>query len=89
MSNIESLRAELDLIHQDLFALLKQRFAITEEIWKIKIEQKLPFTDDAREHKVFHQFDQEISDPAQKAAVQAILKAIVLENKKYLEVKLK
>jgi chorismate mutase len=89
MSNIESLRAELDLIHQDLFALLKQRFAITEAIWKIKIEQKLSFTDEAREHKVFHQFDHEISDPAQKAAVQAILKAIVLENKKYLEVKLK
>lgn len=89
MQEIEKMRSELDQIHKELFALLRRRFVITEKIWKIKIAQSLPFTDLKREENVIHQFDAEISAAEEKQAVHNILKSIVSETKKYLEVKLK
>lgn len=89
MQEIENLRGELDQIHNELAGLLRRRLVLTQEIWKIKIEKQLPFTDEKRELAIFHKFDDLIAEMDERQVVQNVLKCIVSESKKYTESKLK
>jgi chorismate mutase len=89
MQEIENLRGELDQIHSELASLLRRRLVLTQEIWKIKIEKQLPFTDEKRELAIFHKFDDVIAEMDERQVVQNVLKCIVSESKKYTELKLK
>ncbi len=89
MREIEKLRAEIDLIHGELAELLQRRLQVTEKIWKIKIEEGLPFFDGAREELILKRFDESAKDEAERQMIRNVLKSILSENKKYLETKLK
>lgn len=89
MQDIEKLRAEIDQIHQEMAELFKQRLQLTEQIWKIKKEHQLPMLDQKREDNIVHGFDLKAADSAEKAALQNFFKSILIENKIYLETKLK
>ena len=89
MREIEKLRSEIDQLHIDLATLFRRRLQITERIWKIKKEQGLPFFDAEREQMIVHRFDAEVVDLDERAALQDFLKSVIVENKKYLEKKLK
>jgi chorismate mutase len=89
MQNIDSLRAEIDQIHQDMVHLFQKRLALTEKIWEIKKSEQMPFFDGKREEQIIHRFDSRILDPMEKKAVQGFLASILLESRKYLETKIK
>lgn len=55
MEDINLLRAELDVINQELVDVLKRRFEVTDKIGKYKAEQGLPLVDEVREKVMFEE----------------------------------
>ncbi len=89
MQEIEKLRAEMDQIHIELGLLLKRRLDITQEIWQIKKENQIPFFDSNREELILQKMKNLVQDSDQKIFLNQVFKNILVETKKYLQVKLK
>lgn len=89
MQEIEKLRAEMDKIHVELGVLLQKRLDLTLKIWEIKKTQHLPLLDLNREELILKNVKDFSKDPNQQIFLTQIFKNILVETKKYLEVKLK
>ncbi len=87
MQEIEKLRSEIDQIHVEMVGLFRRRLKLAREIWKLKVAHALPMIDPAREEKIRHRFDHEITDQLEQKAVQNLLKHIISESKTCLEAK--
>lgn len=89
MQEIEKLRSEIDQIHVEITRLFRHRLEVTSQIWEIKKAQSLPLFDEKREDQIIHRFDEALSSPEEKQAVQNFQKFILTETRKYLETKLR
>jgi chorismate mutase len=89
MQEIEKIRSEIDEIHVELARLFRQRLVLAQKIWELKKDQNISYLDSNRESKIIYKFDAVISQNEEKEAVQNFFKCILLETKKYLEVRLK
>ena len=81
MSNLNDLRVEINSLHSQIVPLLMKRLFLAKEIAKIKSVQKMELEDLQRENEIIHQFDDQISDASERAAVQNILRCILNESK--------
>lgn len=86
---IQSLRLEIDQIHQDMAELFIRRLKLAHRIWEIKKSSNQPLVDSAREESLIHQFDHSTSQELEKIALQNFMKSLLKESKKYLEATLK
>lgn len=89
MQEIEKLRSEIDHIQTELAQLFRRRLQVTQQIWEIKKSQGLPLFDAERERHIIHRFDDQINDVHEQQALRNFLQSALIENKKYLETKLK
>jgi chorismate mutase len=55
MEDISLLRAELDVINEQLVDVLKRRFDVTERVGRYKAEKELPLIDMDREKVMFEE----------------------------------
>ena len=90
MSNVESLRSEIDQLHEELHAILERRRALTEAIWDIKTSEGMPLYCPEREDaliKKFSEMGEGQSSPQVKELNAAIMSALLKEYRRYLESK--
>lgn len=55
MEDITLLRAELDVINEQLIDVLVRRFEVTDRIGKYKVEKGLPLKDEEREREMYEE----------------------------------
>lgn len=86
VNTIDSLRQEIDQIHEELHSLLLRRRDLTMAIWKIKHEQGLPFFNAEREQQIVESFLKMNSeqDPALDKLLEGIMQSVLREYEKYL-----
>lgn len=87
MSDIPSLRLEIDLIHTQMAELFRRRLLISEKIWELKKSQGLSLIDVHRENALLHQFDSLASNEREKQALQDLVQTLLDINKAYLRKK--
>lgn len=88
MKNIDQLRMEIDQIHLQMNTLLLQRLQLVEQIWKIKIQQNLNFSDPEREHQMQIKFVESTENPDQKEFLKKLHSEIILQSKLFLTKKM-
>lgn len=87
METIDSLRQEVDQVHKELYSLLLRRRELTLAIWKLKVEQGLPFYNREREEAILQSFlalSPHSEDPEFREVLKGVMTSILQEYQKYL-----
>ena len=82
---ISDLRAELDVLDTALAALLAQRFALTDEIGRVKRAEGLTVRDGTREAEVLERVTQALPDPSLRPEVSMVYEAIFAASRRRQE----
>ncbi|MCR1906482.1 bifunctional chorismate mutase/prephenate dehydratase [Intestinimonas butyriciproducens] len=77
MSELDTLRSEIDEIDTQLTALFLRRMDVTARVGAYKQENGLPVLDEAREQEVLARKSAAVSDPARRADVTALYETIM------------
>ena len=79
MSNLPSLRKQIDRVDLQLLRLLNQRAALALRVGRIKNRKKWPVFDPAREASVLRHIERKNRGPLPAAAVRRIFQAILTQ----------
>ena len=77
MSELDTLRSEIDEIDTQLTALFLRRMDVTARVGAYKQENGLPVLDEAREQEVLARKSVAVSDTARRADVTALYETIM------------
>lgn len=91
METIQSLRQEIDQVHNEMHALLLRRRDLTMAVWKIKQQEGQPFFNAEREEQILKDFvnmdGKQGQDPAMDELLKGVMNSVLREYEKYLRSK--
>ena len=82
---ISELRARLDVVDAALVSLLEQRFALTDQIGRVKRAQGLAVRDRAREAEVVGRVARSAADESLRPELTAVYEAILAASRRRQE----
>ena len=88
MKSIDQLRTEIDQIHLQMNNLLLQRLQLAEQIWQIKNQLNLNFTDLQREEQMLAHFVSSVDRQNEKDFLKKLHSEIILQSKLFLTKKM-
>jgi monofunctional chorismate mutase len=83
LREIKELRDEIDVLDQQLVALLEKRLDVVTEVVKYKIDNNKPIFDASREEEVLAKNLQRVQNSEYEAVIEQILIALMDYSKEY------
>lgn len=80
---LDELRVQINAVDDQLIKLLEKRFAIVNEVSRVKQENNLPVFDAKREQAVLERLGKQVKNPALVTSIQTIYQTIMDEAKKH------